>query len=321
MVATPAASCGRRRKGGFVTSWRWRHTLTAAALAVFAVAWLDPYATARQANQLFADGKYDEAAKKYNQALVDQPDSPLLHFNLGDAAYKQGKYADAIKAFQGVPLKDGDSKRTARVAYNIANAKYKVGEAAEASDPKTALTNYAEALVLYRRAMGIDPSDTDIKFNYEFVDKKLNDLKKKLEEQKKQQQKQQQKQQKQDQQQSQQQNQQQSQSSQDQKQAKDQQPGQQQHSAQNGQRGQQQKQSEPKQAQAQPQQGQQPNQSSEQQQAAASGAEAGGEKKNGEMSRQEAVAVLDSQRDQEVRPDEVIKKLQGAVVAQPAQDW
>jgi hypothetical protein len=39
------------------------------------------------------------------------------------------------------------------------------------------------------------------------------------------------------------------------------------------------------------------------------------------MTRQEAAALLDSQRDQEVQPDEVTKRLQGAVVGQPAEDW
>ena len=39
------------------------------------------------------------------------------------------------------------------------------------------------------------------------------------------------------------------------------------------------------------------------------------------MSKDEAAALLDAQRDQEVRPDEVVKKLQGAAVAEPVEDW
>src|SRR5439155_639606 len=50
---------------------------------------------------------------------------------------------------------------------------------------------YAEALAAYRRAMGAAPDDADAKFNHEFVEKKMADLKKKLEEQQKQQQEQQ----------------------------------------------------------------------------------------------------------------------------------
>jgi len=271
-----------------------------ASVALFALCclgWLDPYAAGRQGNRLFAEGKYDDAVAKYNEALVDQPDSPQLHFNLGVAAHKQGKYDDALKAFQQIPADDNQPKQTARAAAGIGNAKYKLGEAAEASDPKTALTDYAEALAAYRRAMGADPADLDIKFNHEFVEKKLADLKKKLEEQQKQQDQQKQDQANQDQ--------------QDQKQDQ----------AQNSQD---QKQDQQKQDQQQPQadqQGQQHDQQPQQKQEAGGGAAEHAEKQDGEMSQQEAAAVLDSQRDQEVQPSDVIKKLQGAVVAEPAQDW
>ena len=255
--------------------------LAAVALAAVSVGWLDPHATAREASRLYAAGNFDDAAGKYNEALVDQPDSPLLHFNLGDTLYRQGKFTDAVNALQQVPGSDTDPGRTARVAYNIGNAKYRLGQAAEGSDPQAALGLYAEALAAYRRAMGVAPDDADAKFNHEFVEKKMADLKKKLEEQQKQQQEQQDRE--------------------NQDQAK-----------QDHQREQQNQQPDDRQQQQQQQQEQQ------QQQAAAAPA---GEKKDGEMSKEEAAALLDAQRDQEVRPDEVVKKLQGAGVAEPAEDW
>lgn len=261
---------------------RRRVPLAAVALAAVSVGWLDPHAKAREAARLYAAGKYDDAVTSYNEALTDQPDSPLLHFNLGDATYKQGRYTDALNAFQQVPTGDADAVRTARVAYNMGNAKYRLGEAAEASDPKAALGLYAEALVAYRRVMGAAPDDVDAKFNHEFVEKKIADLKKKLEEQ--------QKQQEQDQQQ---------QDRQNQEQAKQDQQGERQKERPDG---------------------QQQDQQQQQQQQQATGAQAG-EKQDGQMSKQEAAALLDAQRDQEVRPDEVVKRLQGAGVAEPAEDW
>jgi Ca-activated chloride channel family protein len=271
----------------------WRRGASTAAVVLLAVsqlAWLDPFQSARQGNRLYAEGKYDDAAGKYNEALVDQPDSPLVHFNLGDAAYKQGKFTDAVNAFQQVPAGDGDAARTAHVAYNLGNAKYRLGEAAEGSDPQAALGLYAEALAAYRRALGAASDDMDAKVNYEFVTRKIDDLKKKLEEQKKQQD--------------------------EQKQQENQQPQDQQ-----GEQGEQQhkeEKKEPQDAGQQPQE--QPQQKAEQpkEQPAQAG---GAEKKEGEMSPQEAAALLDSERDQDVRPDEVLKKLQGAVVGEPTQDW
>jgi len=246
--------------------------LAAVALAAVSVGWLDPHATAREASRLYAAGKFDDAAGKYNEALVDRPDSPLLHFNLGDALYRQGKFTDAVNALQQVPGTDADSTRTARVAYNIGNAKYRLAQAAEASDPKSALGLYAEALAAYRRAMGAAPDDVDAKFNHEFVARKMDDLKKKLEEQQKQQEQQPQDQQKQE-------------------------------------------------GEKQDQQGEQQKQQQKQQQEQQQQQQAAAEKKDGEMSKDEAAALLDAQRDQEVRPDEVVKKLQGAAVAEPVEDW
>jgi Ca-activated chloride channel family protein len=290
------ASAGRAARATHVLA-RWRVPAVAVVLAVLSIGWLDPHERTREANRLFADGKYDDAAAKYNEALVDHPDSPLLHFNVGDAAYKQGKYEDAVNAFQQVPASDDDRARTARTAYNVGNAKYRLGEAAESSDPKAALTHYAEALVAYRRAMGAAPDDMDAKFNHEFVAKKLEELKKKLEEQQKQQQQANQEQPEGDQQKQEQQGEQKQQAQQDQQaegeQKKEQQP-------------QAQEQQQPQNAQQEP---------------AGGGDQEAAEKSEGELSRQEAAALLDSQRDQEVRPDEIVRKLQGAVVAEPAQDW
>ncbi|MBI1817738.1 MAG: tetratricopeptide repeat protein [Deltaproteobacteria bacterium] len=268
-----------------------------AVLALGCIAWLDPYATAREGNRLLAAGKYEEATAKYNEALVDQPDSPQLHFNQGVAAYKQGKYDDALKAFQQVPTSDDDLARTARVAFSMGNTKAKLAEAAESSDPKAALSNYAEALALYRRAMGAAPDDLDSKFNHELVEKKLADLKKKLEEQQKEKQDQQQ----------------QNEQNQDQQQQDQQKQDQQNSGDKQDQQGEQKDQ---QQAEPSPDK-----EDKKDQQQAGGGAAEQAEKKDGELSKQEAAAVLDSQRDQEVQPGDVIKKLQGAVVGEPAQDW
>jgi hypothetical protein len=39
------------------------------------------------------------------------------------------------------------------------------------------------------------------------------------------------------------------------------------------------------------------------------------------MSPREAEALLDGQRDQEVRPDEIVRQLEGARVGEPGEDW
>jgi Ca-activated chloride channel family protein len=292
----------------------------ALVLAGLSVAWLDPHARAREGNRLYAEGKFDDAAAKYNEALVDDPDSSRLHFNLGDAEYRQGKFDDAVKAFQQVPPTDDDKARTSRVAYNAGNALYKLGAATADAKPQEALGRWAEAIAMYRRALGADPGNVDAKFNHEFVAKKIEELQKKLEDQKKQQQDQQQKQDQQGQDQNQQPPQQQNPDKHDQ-QADQQNPGQQQDAQQPEKQNDQQQAAQPK-PEPQPDQ-QQPgaSQPGERADGGQQPATADADKKPGEMSPQEARAVLDGERTDEVRPDEVVRRLQHAGVAEPTQDW
>lgn len=286
----------RRHRGALLKPRGWP-LLVLALTSTAHASWLDPHAGARQGNRLYEAGKYEDAAAAYNQALVDDPDSALLHFNLGNAAYKQSKPDEALAAFQQVPAGDADPARTARVAYNIGNTKFRQGEAKESAEPQAALGLWAEALAAYRRALGAMPDDLDAKFNHEFVAKKVADLQKKLEEQKKQQEQQQQEQ---DQQQEQQ-----EQDKQEQQQNEQQQDEQQQDEQQRNQEQEKQAQQQPPPKDAPP-----PPETAQAE-----------EQDKREMSPQEAAALLDAQRDQEVRPDEVVRKLQGAIDVDAARDW
>jgi Ca-activated chloride channel family protein len=311
-------------------------TVVVAVLALVATgaSWVDPHATAREASRLYAAGKFGDAAAKYKEALIDDPDSVLLHYNAAAAAYRDGKYDDAIAALRQIPQSDVDSARTAQVAYNLGNATYRLGAATEGTNPQQALQRYAEALAAYRRAMGVDPADQDAKLNYELVQKKLAELQKKLEEQK------QQDQQKQQNDQEQQQGQQERQQGDQQEQQQAQQPEQQQGEQPDQQQAQQQQQDQPQQ-----EAGQQPRDQpgGEQQQAeqkaaggntddtaadqhqqqpgAPDGDVVAGDRQQDDLPRRDAEALLDAQRDQEVRPDEIVRKLQGARVAEPREDW
>jgi len=295
---------------------RWGKLLVAlCALILLAPApcraWLNPTRDRiAEGNRLFKQGKFDDAIGKYGEALVDNPDSPLLNFNMGDANYKAGKYAEAMAAYSRVRGIGEDSKRAARTAYNIGNAQYRLGAAAEADKPEDALKAYATALAAYRRALGADPTDQDAKFNYEFVSKKIDDLKKKLDEQKKQEEQQQQQQQDQ-QKQSDEQKDQQQQQQQQQDQQRTQQEEQQQRSDE------QKKQQEEQQQQAAQEKSDEQKQAEQQR---AAGQEATGGKKE-QMSQQEAAALIDTAKNDELQPDEFARQVQGATVAEPAQDW
>ena len=327
----------RRTARGGSGWWRWRGAVAAVLLATMSVGWLDPHGRAREGNRLYDAGKFDDAAEQYNQALVDNPDSPGLHLSLGDARYKAGKYDDAGRAFEHVPSSPDEAKRTAHGAYNLGNTKFRQGEAVQSSDPQKSMQLWTAALADYRRALGADPDDQDAKFNHELVERRLAALQKKLEEQQKQQQdKQQQDKQQQEQQQGQQKDKQQDQQQDQQKQDQQQQGGQQQDQDQKQQQqeqaGQDQKEQQEKdQQQAEQQQEQQGDQQNAQahehqpqeaqQQEARQGEQEGAPRRAGEMTPQEAAALLDALRDQEIQPGDITKQMKSARVAEPREDW
>jgi Ca-activated chloride channel family protein len=267
---------------------RWRRVAAYGFVAAATLGWLDPSAGPRTAARLYAEGKFDDAATAYNQALIDAPDSALLHFNLGDAEYRRQKYEEALRAFGQVP---GD----AAAQYNQGNTLFRMGEQAADGKPQEALAKWAEALVAYRRAIASDPQDEDAKFNYEWVSRKIEELRKKQEQQE-QQQEQNQDQQPQDQQ------------GQDQQQEQPPDP----------QAGEDAPQDEPQEDQAgagEPQA--QPDEAGEGQADAQAGTP---EPAEGQLTREEATALLDGERHEELQPEDVIRRQLGTGEA-PVQDW
>jgi Ca-activated chloride channel family protein len=305
----PGPRASRPRAGVTGPRAAGRRALAAFVVAASSIAWLDPHAALREANRLYAAGKFEEAESRYNAALVDDPDSPVLRFNRGAALFKQGKHEEALRAFEQAAAAGGDERRAARAAYNLGNAKFRLGEQAEASEPQAALERWAEALAAYRRAIGADPEDLDAKLNYEVVRKRIADLKKRLEEERERQEQQPPEEGEERQ--------------QEQEQGRDGQPGdeeqeeQQQPERAEDERGEQPEEQPGQEPQPKPEASEPPSEEASQ---PASGGETEPEKVPGEMSRHEAAALLDAEKDREVRPDEIIKRLDG-VVAEPAQDW
>ena len=306
------------------------------------VGWFDPPGDrAAEGNTLYDAGKYDDAVSKYGEGLIDSPASPLLQFNLAAALYKQGKYDEAIAALTKVAAA-GDPQWVARANYNMGNAHYRLGSNAETSDPQAAIKSYDEALACYKRSMVADAADSDAKLNHEFVSRKLEELKKRLEEQQKkdQEKQEQQEQQQQDQQQEQQEGekqeqpqdqeqQQQPEQAQQEKQPQEQQPedgekGQQEEQQQQAEQkqpdaGEEQQEQAPQEQAAGGEEQQQPQQQQQQQGGTAAQAQASDQEETAD--KKAAHAVLDTARREELGPEDVERATGVAGVGEPSQDW
>jgi Ca-activated chloride channel family protein len=273
-------------------------------------------------------GQYDQALKEYEHLLERKADDPRLHFNAGAAAYRDQQFEEAAKQFNAT-LASPDLKLQGLAYYNEGNALYHLGE--RNPDPKKRTESWEKALTDYQSTVKLNPQDADAKFNYEFVKRKLEELKQqqqqsqqnKSDQQKNQDQKQQQQNQ-------QQQDQQKNDQQQQQQQAQQNQSEQKKDSSQQEQQAQQQKQDEQKQqqqqaanqSQEQKQQAQQAQQSPEQQKDKGDDQEqeAAAAQAAGQMTPQQARQLLDSQKGEEqmLPPQSIGKPVDRS---RPIKDW
>ena len=131
----------------------------------------------RRGNGLYARGKYDEALSNYQMAEVLEPDATAIHYNLGNALFRLGRYQEAAHELELVMI-DKKPARRASAMYNIGNVAFK----SEQLD--AAIKAYAASLI-------INPNDKQAKQNLEFCLKKKEEQKQDSTGQKQQQQSQQ----------------------------------------------------------------------------------------------------------------------------------
>jgi tetratricopeptide (TPR) repeat protein len=107
----------------------------------------------KEGNQLFAQGKYQEAEKAYLEAQANMPGRPELSYNLGNALIKQNKYDQALGALRQA-VSQGNKGLQANGWYNAGNALYDMG-------------NFRDSAQAYIQALRLNPADNDAKHNLE----------------------------------------------------------------------------------------------------------------------------------------------------------
>ena len=144
--------------------------------SMLSIAWINPKAEKiKTGNRLYVEGKYDEAMQQYTDVLIELPESPAVHYNVGASAYKKGDYGGAVKAYTKSLSTDNPAFEE-KGHYAIGNCKYKQGELRESSDVTGAIQHYQEALEHYKRAIDLNSMNMDAKFNYEVVQRKIKEL-------------------------------------------------------------------------------------------------------------------------------------------------
>src|SRR2546430_3822197 len=127
----------------------------------------------------YRQGKFEDAYSQFQQTLKSHPESRAedkLQFDSGAAAYKLKDYNRALESFSQALL-TRDSGLQSKGHYNLGNTLYQRGEMEKSDDKK--LSDWTNALEHYEQTLKLNPNDKDAKDNYDYVKKKIEELKNK----------------------------------------------------------------------------------------------------------------------------------------------
>src|SRR5438034_91073 len=127
----------------------------------------------------YRQGKFEDAYSQFQQTLKSHPETfaqDKLQFDSGTAAYKLKDYSKALESFSQALL-TRDTGLQSKGHYNLGNTLYQRGENEKTDDKK--LSDWTNALDHYEQTLKLDPQNKEAKDNYDYVKKKIEELKNK----------------------------------------------------------------------------------------------------------------------------------------------
>jgi len=154
-----------------------------AAVLTLVLLSLQPVFAAAPGLEAYRDGKFNDAYQEFQQTLKTHPQTNAadkLQFDSGAAAYKMKDYGKALELFSEALLSSNTGLQS-ESHYNLGNTLYERGEAQQSDEKK--LTDWTNALAHYEQTLKLDPQNKEAKDNYEYVKKKIEELRKKQQQQ------------------------------------------------------------------------------------------------------------------------------------------
>jgi len=131
----------------------------------------------------YRSGKFEDAYGQFQETLKSHPESRAedkLQFDSGAAAYKLKDYSKALESFSQALLSP-DIGLQSKGHYNLGNTLYQRGEAQKSDDKK--LSDWTNALDHYEQTLKLEPQNKEAKDNYDYVKRKIEELKNKKQQQ------------------------------------------------------------------------------------------------------------------------------------------
>ena len=103
----------------------------------------------------FNSERFLEAQNYYDSILLEDSNNPKAHYGKGSSEYMLENYDNAQTSYNEA-LNTSEDKLRAKALYNLGNISFKNNK-------------LEEALALYRKALELDPSDDEARYNYEYI--------------------------------------------------------------------------------------------------------------------------------------------------------
>jgi len=114
----------------------------------------------RKGNNLYEKEDFVGAEENYLKALEKNNQSAKAEFNLGDAYYKQKKFAEAAQQFQKIAEKSTDKEMKASAYHNLGNSLLQAEK-------------YQESVNAYKQSLKLNPTDNETRYNLAYAKKML----------------------------------------------------------------------------------------------------------------------------------------------------
>ncbi len=139
-----------------------------------------------QGNKLYEQGKFDEAIKQYDQAVIDNPLVLEPKFNKANSYYRLDDLEQAMNLYKAVATESKDMKLVAKAKYNLGNCSFQQGTKQRDSNLEKAIQDMENAIGYWRGVLDTEPENEKAAKNIEVARLTIKDILDQLKNQKKQ---------------------------------------------------------------------------------------------------------------------------------------
>ena len=129
-----------------------------------------------QGNRLYEQGKFDEAIKQYDRALVNSPQALEPKFNKANSYYRLDDLDQAMNLYRQVAAESKDMKIVTKAKYNLGNCSFQQGSKQRDSNLQKAIKDMETAIGHWRGVLDIDAENQKAAKNIEVARLTIKDI-------------------------------------------------------------------------------------------------------------------------------------------------